>query len=660
MKNSLLNREIKIGSVQLKNRIIMPAMGTALAGVSGEVTSQMLAYYAERAMGGPAGIIVEIACVDSPVGKASLTQLCIDKPCFLAGLQELSETIKAHNCKAFIQLHHAGRQTAPLITGGVQPVAPSPIPCRFMRVVPRELDIDEISLIRDKFILAAIMAGKAGFDGVEIHAAHGYLLSQFLSPYSNQRTDDYGGTTANRVRLTAEIIRGIKKVLPELAVIIRFNARDFVPGGIELPEGIKIAQFLEEAGADLLNVSGGIYESGHTSIEPAFFEEAWRLDMSAQIKKAVNIPVLAGGVIRHPEKAAEILAKNEADLIWVGRGILADPFWVHKAVQGESDTIRHCLSCNTCIDRINQGLHIRCAVNPRAGRENTLNTGGSLEGMKALVVGGGPAGMQAALALEARKCSVVLIEKEAKLGGQLLMAGQPPYKDKIGWMNKALIRQLERSKIQVRLNTSWQFEIAQDYKPDIIVVAVGSRPSIPAIDGLETAKILGFNEVLSGRITLNKQKVLIIGGGSSGCEMAESLAGENEVIIVEKTARLAPDMENMNRLGLMARLKSFKNLTIKKGREIKRIEGHTAYLLHGDDKEEIFFDAVILACGNKSNQITIAGRHLPQKVYTIGDAREPRGIMEAIYEGELVAQDIISLIGRNKLHLQESTGYREL
>ena len=236
MNSSLLAQEIKIGSVLLKNRIIMPAMGTGQANVSGEVTRQMIDYYAERAMGGAAGIIVEITCVDSPAGKASMTQLCIDHPRYLAGLRELSEAIQAHDCKAFIQLHHAGRLTSPLVTDGVQPVAPSPIACRFMNVKPRELELNEIKTIKDKFIQAAVMAQMAGFDGVEIHAAHGYLLSQFLSPYSNQRTDDYGGTTENRVRLTAEIISGIKNLLPGFLIIVRFNVNDFVRVGIDLSE----------------------------------------------------------------------------------------------------------------------------------------------------------------------------------------------------------------------------------------------------------------------------------------------------------------------------------------------------------------------------------------------------------------------------------------
>lgn len=649
-----LSRQLKIGSVLLKNRIIMPAMGTALANVSGEVTRQMIDYYEERAMGGAGGIIVEIACVDSPVGKASLTQVCIDKPQYLAGLKELSEAIQAHGCKAFIQLHHAGRQTSQLVTDGVQPVAPSPIACRFMKVEPRELESKEISIIRNKFIMAASMAKQAGFDGVEIHAAHGYLLSQFLSPYSNHRTDEYGGTTENRVRLVAEIISGIKRLMPNLLVIVRFNVNDFTMEGIDLTEGIEIARYLEKAGADVLNVSCGIYESGHTSIEPGFFDEAWRIEMVAQVKKAVNVPIIAGGVLRHPEKAEEILANRQADLVWIGRGMLADPAWALKAISGQTDKIRHCISCNNCIDSINKGLHIRCAVNPRAGREYKLNLTRCLKGIKALIVGGGPAGIQAALGLDAAGCNVTLIEKGSLLGGQLQIADKPPYKEKIGWMRDALIKQLEQTNVKVKLNTPWKNELAEELEFDILVLAVGSQPTTPTISGLDTAEVQRLDDILSGKVVLKQQKVLIIGGGSSGCEAAEYLAPDNEVTIVEQSKKLAAGLENMNRLGLMARIKGL-SIKTKRGYMVKNIKGNTIHLMKLDDEteEQIIADSIIFACGSSSNHLNIENKHRFKKVYIIGDAKQPRGIMEAIYEGELIAEDLYSLVQRKFFHRRD-------
>ena len=643
----IINQEIEINSVKFKNRIIMPAMGTGLANISGEVTGQMIAYYRERALGGAGGIIVEIACVDSPAGKASPTQLCIDQPYYIAGLKELSEAIQSHDCRAFIQLHHAGRQTTPFVTGGIQPVAPSPIPCRFVKIEPRELELKEIHALRDKFITAAILAEKAGFDGVEIHAAHGYLLSQFLSPYSNHRTDEYGGSVENRVRLVTEIISSIKKYLPRLLILVRFNMNDFTAEGIDETMGLEIARHLEKAGADILNVSCGMYESGHTTIEPGFFGEAWRSNLAEQVKKTVELPVIGGGVIRHPETAAGILAAQQADFVWVGRGMLADPAWVEKAVSGKTDQIRHCISCNHCFDSISQGWHIRCAVNPRAGRENILTIDRRLEGIKAMIIGGGPAGIQAALALDAAGAQVTLLEKESRLGGQLNLADKPPFKEKISWMLESLIKQLEKSAVKVQLNTAWKNEMLAEGQPDVLIMATGSRPIFPTIGGLEPDQVIIPADILSGQITLKQQKVLVIGGGITGCETAEFLAPDNEVTIVEQTRTLAAGLETMNRLGLLARIKG-QGIKTKRGFMVKEIAGKTVQIVKSSDgsEENLDVDAIVLASGSQSDVLPLEGLEAA-RVYVIGDAREPRGIMEAVYEGELVAEDLWARIQRN-------------
>jgi 2,4-dienoyl-CoA reductase-like NADH-dependent reductase (Old Yellow Enzyme family) len=368
---SILGEPLPLGKKTIKNRIVMPAMGTGLASAQGEVTPALLKYYEERARGGAGAIVVEIACVDSPEGKASLTQLGIDRYELLAGLAELAETIQSYDCLAMVQLHHAGRQTAPAVTG-LQPVAPSPKACRFMRAEPRQLSREEIASIRKRFIKAAVIAERAGFDGVELHAAHGYLLSQFLSPYTNLRDDEYGGSLENRFRLLKEIMEGVKNSAPGLILGVRFNLSDFVSGGIDLEEGLQIAQLIEQSGADVLNASCGIYESGQTSIETSSFPEGWRMDMIRRAKERASIPVVGGGVIRQPEMAARFISQGYMDLVWIGRGMLADPDWANKAVHGSPSKIRPCITCNTCFDTINKGRHIRCAVNPKTGREERM------------------------------------------------------------------------------------------------------------------------------------------------------------------------------------------------------------------------------------------------------------------------------------------------
>lgn len=648
---SILNQPIKVGNLVFKNRIMMPAMGTGMAGINGEVTHQMIEYYEERACGGAGAIIMEITCVDNPIGRAGFTQLCIDKPQYLAGLRELSEAIQSHGCCALIQLHHAGRQTMEIITGE-QPVAPSPVACRFMRSEPRELDIEGINRIRNKFVAAALFAQQAGFNGIELHAAHGYLLSQFLSPYTNRRCDEYGGNTEKRVRLLHEIIGDIKRMVPGFIVGVRFNVCDFVPGGIEVEEGIKIARLLEKAGADLLNVSCGIYESGQMCIEPASFDEAWRISLAAAVKKEVKIPVVGGGVIRHPETAEKILASKQADLVWVGRGMIADPCWAEKATSPKKPTIRPCISCNTCIDTVNKGLHLRCTVNPMVGREHRLRKSLNINNIKVMVIGGGPAGIQAALSLDKAGCSVVLVEKGKIIGGQLNIAGIPPYKDKLVWLKEYLVKEIGKSDVKLQMETEFTEKLLDEYKPDVLVIATGARPIMPEIPGINSTAVSSFEKVLDGSLLLEGKQVLIIGGGSVGCEVAEYLAlHNNSVTIIEKERQIAMGVENMTRLELLQRLKKA-GIKTRRGFIPSLIDGNKVYIkkVKNNSEEVLEADNVILACGYRSqDMLAEAVGAKVRKVYVIGDALKPRSIGEAIYEGEMVAHNMQFMINNNLL-----------
>ncbi|MBO8159862.1 FAD-dependent oxidoreductase [Thermosyntropha sp.] len=639
-----LGRKLIIGKTYFKNRIVMPPMGTGLASVNGEVTEQMIKYYEKRAQGGAGAIIVEIACVDDPTGRASLTQLCIDKPRYIAGLKELSEVIKSYDCRAFIQLHHAGRQTNLAVTGGRKPVAPSPIPCKFMRTEPAELDREGIERIKRKFVTAAVYAAKAGFDGVELHAAHGYLLSQFLSPYTNKREDEYGGSLAGRTKIVSDIIKDIKRIVPELLVSVRFNIADFVPGGLEVEEGIEIAKVLEKAGADILNVSCGIYESGQTSIETASFSEGWRMKMVKKVKENTGVLVLGGGNIRDPHMADCFVKEGYADLIWVGRGMLADPFWAHKALRGQKENIRPCISCNTCINSINNGLHIRCAVNPQTGREARFEKNVKLNGIKVLVVGGGPAGMKTAVNLKQAGCQVILLEKEEKLGGRLNIASKPPHKDKINRLVCYLEQKILNAGVEVRFNTEYSESIKKEINPDVIIWAAGAEEFLPYIPGLNTIDYVSMEEVLSEKVTIKGEKVLIIGGGSSGCELADYLAEyDNEVIIVEKDKELARGLENMTRLELLLRLKR-KKVKMVKNSEIEVIDGDKAVLKSGERIEGV--SRVIFACGYKPGNIIENEVDELLKIYVIGDAKKPRDIASALYEADFLVYDLYSYVNK--------------
>lgn len=638
MTQRALGQTGQIGPIKLKNRIVMPAMATGLGTVNGEVSSQMIAYYTARAAGGAGMIIVEIACVDSPGGRGNLTQLRVDHPRYILGLNELSEAIQSYDCRAMLQLHHAGRQTAPGLTEGNQPVAPSAIACKLMRQMPRELSLEEIVGIKDKFVSAAFYAYKAGFDGIELHAAHGYLLHEFLSPYTNHRSDEYGGSRENRVRLLVEIINTIKERIPKLAVGVRLNMMDFVTGGLALEEGVEIAALVEAAGADIINVSCGIYESGQTNIEPASYREGWRIYMAEAVKARVKIPVLAGGAIRHPDYAEELIKSGKIDFVWVGRGMLADPEWANKALSGKAERIRPCLSCNSCIGRSFAGVHIRCAVNPYATREWRLPKMNGLEGSNVMVVGGGPAGMQAALNLAQAGARVDLLERNDSLGGLLNIASQPPHKERLAELVKYLITELEEAQVKVHLNTEFTPALLSDYNPDLLVMANGARPIIPTIAG-KSSRISSLEDVLSGQLQIQGEKVAVIGGGSSGCELAEFLAdGGNEVTIIEQAAQLALGLENMTRLDLLARIKA-KGIGSKTAATVKEMKENELVIYRKKDEQEerLLVDRIVLACGYAADQEPYEAVNAQvENVYTIGDASKARGVQEALEEAVMV------------------------
>ncbi|MGC8777808.1 MAG: tRNA-dihydrouridine synthase, partial [Candidatus Caldatribacteriaceae bacterium] len=361
----------KIGKVELPNRVVMPPMATNLGSAFGEVTQELVAYYRRRARGGVGLIIVENAQVDMYQGRSLTSQIAVDKDKFLAGLRDLAEAIHAEGARVFLQIQHGGRQCTPSTTDGLPPVAPSEIPCKFLQVTPRSLTREEIRDLVDKFAQAALRAKLAGFDGVEIHAAHGYLINEFLSPYTNKRTDEYGGTLENRMRFLLEIVERSRTLLGEdFAIGVRLSVDEFVPGGLRPEETREIARILEEAGIDYLSASCGIYESVSTIIEPMNFEEGWRAYLAQALKEVVSCPVIAVGVIRRPEVAERILAEGKADFVAIGRGLLADPDWVNKVSAGREKEINLCIGCNVgCIGELFANGKVHCAVNPWTGRE---------------------------------------------------------------------------------------------------------------------------------------------------------------------------------------------------------------------------------------------------------------------------------------------------
>lgn len=636
-----------IGNLQIKNRIIMAPMLVGYASPDGEVTGKHIHYYEARARGGVGLIIVEAACVD-PAGQEGFGQLRIDSHRYVEGLKRLVRAIKAHDTHVFIQLFHAGRQTSAAVTG-TQPVAPSPLACPVIREIPRELSPEEIVKLEDKFVEAARHACEAGFDGIELHAAHGYLINQFLSAHSNKRRDDYGGSLRNRMRFLLNIIKGIKTGLPQLAISVRLNIDDFVPGGLQVDESIEVCQELEAAGADVINCSSGTYESGLKSIEPASYREGWRVYLAGEVKRHVKIPVVAGGLLNDPRFANELVASRQTDFIFLGRSLLADSEWANKVREGRREEIRPCILCNNCIESHFRGSPVACTVNPFTGREGDLRDGFYYvkpARASAIVVGSGPAGMQAAISLKRMGLDVSIYEKDSQPGGLLNLAALPPFKYRIKMFRDYLLRQLYSYEIPILLNQPFTSDLMKEINPDYLVVATGSKLHIPAIKGADSSCCASLEDVLRGNIVINGKNVVIVGGGSNGCETADFLlAGHNRITIVEQQEYLAPDMEKKNRRDLMNRLEEGR-VVKKTGRRVVEIgPGEVLVQDARGNREYIEAEHVIFATGYvPNNELYHQLRKVHPHVFLIGDADRVQGIRNAVLQGEMVAAKVMSVI----------------
>lgn len=623
----------------LKNRVVMAPMLVCYGLSSGEVSGRQLDYYEARARGGVGMIIVEAACIHQS-GLTTATQLRIDDSRYISGLEHLVETTKSHGVATFIQLLHAGRQTSSLITGE-QPVAPSPLPCPVTREIPRELGIEEIKYLERAYIEAARKAARAGFDGVELHAAHGYLINQFLSPHSNQRRDEYGGSPENRSRFLVNILAGIKKTEPGLLISVRLNMDDFVAGGLQLDESITIAMRLQEEGANLIHCSSGTYESGLNSIEPPSYREGWRTYLAGELKRWVNIPVISGGVLSNPAFADQLIASDQADLVFLGRGLLADPDWAQKAEQGQVNRIRPCLVCNRCIDSTFKGWGARCTVNFWTGQEGKqLSVKTSSRCNKVSIVGSGPAGMQAALSLKKLGFEVQIYEQASRPGGLLNIANRPPHKHRLTRYLDYLLGELAHYGIPLLLNRPYTSGILHEENPDYVVLATGSNPVYPdgAIQWDNTVKM---SDVLENRVEISNQKVVIIGGGINGCETADYLVNRgNRIVIVEKEKVLAGQMEKKNRRDLLNRLDEA-GVVKMTGSTVVAIKEGRVIIERGFGPEGLEADRIVLAVGYKpNNQLYYELKQLHPQVFLIGDAQRVSNIRNAVMQAETVAQDI--------------------
>lgn len=641
MAYDVLFQPLRIGGLTLKNRLVMSAMGSNLAEPDGTPGPRLIEFLVTRARGGVAMVIVETTNVTREVRYNARTP-ALDTDAGLPRWKELTRAIHAAGALAAVQLQHPGRQTLPGISTG-EVVGPSPVPLRVTGVVPRELGREEIRALSTAFAAAAARARAAGFDAVEIHGGHGYIFQQFLSPYSNRRQDEYGGSLANRARFLLETVTAVREAAgADFPILVRLSAEEWVEGGLRLDDSVAVARMLARAGVAALRISGGQNDQSlPVMIPPSPVPRGLFWGQSEAIRRAAGIPVDAVGRINTPELAEDIIASGRADFISLGRALLADPDFPAKAAAGAAARIRPCIGCNQgCIDRVVDPKRqtISCLMNPRVGRElETLAP--CSRSLHVVVVGGGPAGMQTALTAVQRGCRVTLLEAGARLGGEFRLAAIPPGKEDFARAVTFLERELAASTVHVETGRRAEVETVLKLRPDAVIVATGARRIPPDLPGAPPMHALAA--VLDGHAPVGR-RVAVLGSRWAGAEVAEWLATQgHEVTLVEPGEKIGADMspvtvrwfarQRLERLGVHM-LTGAAPLGWSSGR--LRLRTPAGELQVAADS--LVYEGYRMSDRNLFEALT--GR-VP-RVLSIGDCHAPRTALEALHEGFAAAAQL--------------------
>jgi len=630
VKSYKLLEPFKLGSLTLKNRIALAPMGTMFASADGSVTKRLIDYLTVFARGGVGLVITEGTNVDDKESLTLSPALLAHHDRLIPGLSKLAESVKDEGAAIICQIAHAGGSARPEIIGGLQPVAPSPIASESGGIVPKELDQEKIDEIQDSFAAAAARLQTAGFDGVELHGAHHCLFTQFLSPLKNIRKDKYGGSIENRARMVLEIYEKIRaRTGPEFIVGYRICADERVPGGITPEDVVAFAKMLEKVGIDYISVTSGTMDSMPYIFPPMYLPRGINLPLSRMIKKAVNVPVMCAGGL-DIELSEQAVRDGQTDLLAIGRGLFADPELAVKLMEGREEDIRPCIRCNVCMVRLFVGS-LSCTVNPGLD-SSEMAVSAAPAPKKVLVIGGGVGGMETARLAAERGHKVTLVEKGSDLGGHLLEASAPEFKQDLRPLLKWLKTQLDREGVEVRLSCEATPGLVKKENPDVLIIAVGSDYAIPPELAKDADNFVFPIEVLLGHKDVGYH-VVVAGGGFVGCETALHIAEalKKKVTIVEMLDDILLDLEApVNMTALRMRLHTA-GVEIRTGLTLKSYSRNKVVCTGKAGKDrQMDADSVVLALGLQPRQDVVAKLEgLVPQVFKVGDCIQPKDINNA-------------------------------
>ena len=649
-----LMQPLTINGMTLKNRVMMTPMGTNLANPDGSISEAHKQYYRQRAKGGTGLIVVENVCVDFPMGSNGTTQLRLDHDSFIPHLYELTEDLHRYGTKGAIQINHAGG-AARSSRIGAQPASASDIPPKTGGEKPRPFTREEILHLVKCFGDSAKRAQMAGFDAVEIHAGHSYLLHQFISPTTNNRTDEFGGTQENRVRFLKMVLEETRnQVGPHFPIMVRISAEEFVPGGLTLEDTLNWLPLIDKY-VDLYDVSSGVNDSMEKMIDKGYLQDGWRSYIAAAVRERMQKPVISAGNYRDPAVAEAVLENQEADIIGIGRGLIADPEWCNKVQAGKVDEIRKCISC--CIgcagNRMTFNRPIRCTINPSVVEGDAYKNKRVNKKVNVVVIGGGTSGIEAACTAAEVGCQVTLIEKENHLGGRAALISNLPEKFRMKYFVEYLCNRVSKlDRVKVLLNTQASKEIVSGLKPDLIVCATGSKIITPAIPGLmenlASGNILTADGVIN-RILENTapdsfvgRQVAVVGGGATGLDIVEYYANRGaQCTVIEMTSEIGRDLDLISKVSTGNLLRE-KNVCQMKDTTLKEVRKDSFVT----DKGIIPFDIGVICLGLKSYNPLMNEMQDITETISVGDALyAPRQIIDGMREG------------RNILSTLEEKGY---